>query len=170
MSPLHTLTPVPFISILILSSHLRLGLVNGPFPSELLTKVLSSLLNSPSVLLLRHMPRPPHHAWKIPYAYRKRDINFFKCDKYKILQVNVLKVCCLCTVQRGSTNVWLVRHCLWQVAVCRKSWLDVYHRQCYFHRSSDCYINQTGHSRFALCHPNKLPVFYFYCTYLILLY
>ena len=58
---LRQLHPVPttlWKSILILSSHLRLGLPNGLVPSGFLTRTLCTALPSP----MRHMPHPSHSS------------------------------------------------------------------------------------------------------------
>jgi hypothetical protein len=50
--------PVFLTSILIPSSHLRLGLPSGPFPTGFPTKTLFTFLSH-----VCHMPRPPHSPW-----------------------------------------------------------------------------------------------------------
>jgi len=52
--------PTSWISILILSSHLSLGLPSGLFPSGFPTKTLYALLLSPHT---SYMPRPSHSSW-----------------------------------------------------------------------------------------------------------
>ena len=47
LDPVHTPNPTSWRSILILSSHLRLGLPSGLFPSDFLTKILYTPLLSP---------------------------------------------------------------------------------------------------------------------------
>ena len=47
LDPVHTPHPTSWISILILSSHLRLGLASALFPSRFLTKTLCTPLLSP---------------------------------------------------------------------------------------------------------------------------
>ena len=56
--------PTSWRSILILSSHLRLGLPNGLFPSGFPTRTLCTPHPSPHLTPphARHMPRPPHSS------------------------------------------------------------------------------------------------------------
>jgi hypothetical protein len=54
--------PTSLISILISSTHLRLGLPNGPFYSGFPINILHAFLFSPH---LCYMPRPSHLSWLI---------------------------------------------------------------------------------------------------------
>ena len=61
-SPIQSIYPHPtsWRSILILSTHLRLGLPSGIFPSSFPTK---TLYTTPSLTHTRHMPSPSHSSW-----------------------------------------------------------------------------------------------------------
>jgi hypothetical protein len=50
INPIHTISSVSLRSILILSTHLRLGLPSGPFPTDFPTNILYEFLFSPFVL------------------------------------------------------------------------------------------------------------------------
>ena len=61
-NPVHIPThPTSWRSFLILSTHLRLGLPSGPFPSGFPTKTIYTPLSSP-IHATRHMPSPSHSS------------------------------------------------------------------------------------------------------------